>query len=62
MISLAARAQRSPPSTIHWYKSIIHKIMKIIEMKLALLSQLNLSANLIYTYDIENNSKKIQNL
>lgn len=62
MISLAARAQRSPPSTIPWYKSIIHKIMKIIEMKLALLSQLNLSANLIYTYDIENNSKKIQNL
>lgn len=31
-------------------------------MKLALLSQLNLPANLVYTYDIENNSKKIQNL
>ena len=31
-------------------------------MKLALLSQLNLSANLVYTYDIENNSKKIKNL
>ena len=31
-------------------------------MKLALLSQLNLSTNLVYTYDIENNSKKIQNL
>lgn len=31
-------------------------------MKLALLSQLNLSVNPVYTYAIENNSKKIQNL